>query len=226
MISILKFIKTFAIVLTFFFTATASPVWSKPPLSPCNKQIDVIDKKKNAVNDEGGLWALFEKKPDLSKYSSEALLLESKVNEVIFVLRHLCNTQDGVPLNDLAGYVSRHLQKDGPAKFRQQLITFGKTDAEIDLWFKFAEFAEKNKSRTLAPEKVLETVTAAETFVYEYVNLFANATNWADEELLLQARELSHLLDQFKTENPCFSIGVMELGRVPRWDISESVGGS
>lgn len=222
----MKFIKNLAIALSVFFTSTASPVWSKPPLSSCNKQIDIVDKKKNAVNDEGGLWALFEKRPELSKYSSEALLLESKVNEVIFVLRHLCNTQDGIPLNDLAIYVSRHLQKDGPEKFRQQLITFGKTDPEIDLWFKFAEFADKNKSRILAPEKVLETITIAEAFIHEYINLFADATNRADEELLSQARELGHLLDQFKTENPYFSRGVMELGRVPRWDISESVGGS
>ena len=72
--------------------------------------------------------------------------LDRKINSIIFHLKYLCDTLNGIPMNEVARYVRDGIEKKGENGFRKELIDLGKPKTEIDIWFKFTRFSLKNKN--------------------------------------------------------------------------------
>ena len=84
----------------------------------------------------------------------EAMQLDSRVNKILFLLNHLCETQSGIPLTPLAIYLSQNLAEKGEDKFKAELLAIGKTPQQIDEAFEFCRYAENQISRTLIIHKI------------------------------------------------------------------------
>ncbi len=215
-------------LLQFLLISLMVPAsYSEAAPTPCLDLIRPMEEKRDSVTSTGGLWAVFEKSPRLTAHSSKAIQLESRINEVFFILKHLCSTREGIPLNELADYVSRDLKAKGPGKFRKELIILGKSEGEIDIWFKFADFAVKNQNRKLKLSHIKETISQAEPFFNRYVELITASEGIIPADQML-SRTLSLIddLDHFKEKDRYFAQGIEESLEVPFWDIDESSGGS
>ena len=82
------------------------------------KQVLLLEKQKDDSLEGDGLWSLFEKSPVLRGHSIQAIKLDGIINETIVNLKYLCETANGVPLNELAVYVSQNIRKKGENEFR------------------------------------------------------------------------------------------------------------
>ena len=68
----------------------------------CLNRFNPLDVKRTAIQKAGGMWHAFERNMDSKPYSFNGMQLDSNINKMFFSLKYLCQTLQGVPLNDLA----------------------------------------------------------------------------------------------------------------------------
>ena len=214
------FILSQTVLLTWFTSISlAGPA--------CYELIIPLAKKNDSLALKGGLWGYFEKNSSLRKHSTQAIQLDSRINKMLFVLNYLCKTKNGVPLNDLAMYISRHITENGEAKFKAELFNQGKTSPQIKNWLKFFSYAKNNEFRTLELAKIQNTIKGSISLISDYVLLTKNITRPKSPEVILKkAHSLLLQIDSFLSSDPYITQALNEISHVPYWDINESVGGS
>ena len=74
-------------------------------ISQCHAQIKPLHLQRERVAQLDGMWGLFEKNRELQNNSVTAINLDRKVNSIIFHLEYLCETLNGIPMNEVARYV-------------------------------------------------------------------------------------------------------------------------
>ena len=163
----------------------------------CSDQLRQIELKKENIDSNRGIWGYFEKDRYLKTRSVEAIQLDSRINKILFLLNHLCDTQSGIPLTPLAIYLSQNLEERGEVEFRAELLSIGKTPQQIDKWFKFCRYAENHKSRILISSKVQVALDESTYLIERYVQL-AETINSGDmlEESLKKVQILTIDLDK------------------------------
>ena len=119
-------------------------------ISECYDQIKPLHLQRERVAQLDGMWGLFEKNRDLQNNSVTAINLDRKVNSIIFHLEYLCETLNGIPMNEVARYVRDGINKYGEDSFRKELIILGKSETDIKVWFEFTYFSLKNEERSLS----------------------------------------------------------------------------
>ena len=115
----------------------------------CSDKVAKLELKRTQAVSIGGMWGYFEKNFNLKKISIEAIQLDSRINKIFFLLNHLCETRNGIPLTPLARYISKNLSNKGEDKFKNELLILGKTPEQIKEWFEFCRYSENHASRTL-----------------------------------------------------------------------------
>jgi len=206
-------------LLSFISFANAEPT--------CNELVKNLKKEQEFIALNGGMWRYFEKDPSLRNYSGKAIQLDSRISKIFFTLEYLCETQKGIPLNDLAVYLSRNLIGKSVDTFKDELRLLGKTNQEVNIWFDFLEYAHKNKSRTLNFSKIQDTIKQTTPLIKEY-NKLTNYLAKEDSPKFLQ-KKINTLLvniDYFLSSNSYIAQALKEMSNAPYWDINESVGGS
>jgi len=194
---------------------------------PCLQWLQPLEAQANRILSDGGMWALYERHPELRNHSMDALQLDSRINKIIGILKYLCQTQNGIPLNDLAQYLTYNIKTMGSMRFRVILSQLGKSPEEIDTWLEFARYAKQQEFRLLEIDRIRKTINSAKPWLSRYAKLAEGALNQPAHESHWEAiRSLSHELDQFLSDAPYLAQAIEENSRVPYWDINESVGGS
>ena len=193
----------------------------------CTQLVQNLQKEQEFIALNGGMWRYIEKAPSLRNNSVKAIQLDSRISKIFFTLEYLCETQNGIPLNDLALYLSRNLIEKSEDTFKDELRLLGKTNQEIDIWFDFLEYAHKNKSRTLKFSKIQDTIKQTTPLIKEYTQL-PNYLTKEDSPKFLQKKINSLLvnIDSFLSSNSYIAQALKEMSNAPYWDINESVGGS
>ena len=193
----------------------------------CRELITSLIKTNDNIALNGGLWGYFEKDSFLRKHSTQAIQLDSRINKIFFTLNYLCNTKNGIPLNDLATYISRSISDKGEAVFKAELITLGKTSQQIENWFEFSEYAQSHRFRTLDSSEIQTTINRSIPLIKNYTSLTMNIDPLnSSEVLLIKTRSLIVQIDSFLSRDPYITQALDEISRVPYWDINESTGGS
>jgi hypothetical protein len=193
----------------------------------CTQLVQNLQKEQESIALNGGMWRYIEKAPSLHNNSGKAMQLDSRISKIFFTLEYLCKTQNGIPLNDLAVYLSRNLVEKSEDTFKDELRLLGKTNQEINIWFDFLEYAHKNKSRTLNFSRIQDTIKQTAPFIKEYAQL-PNYITEEDSPIFLQ-KQIKTLLvniDYFLSNNSYIAQALEEMSNAPYWDINESVGGS
>ena len=168
------------------------------------------------------MWGYFEKVPELRKLSVDAIQLDSRINKIFFTLDYLCDTEKGIPLNDLATYISYNLSIKGKIKFKSELLLLGKTSQQIDRWFKFCRYAENQMSRTLVSSKIQTAIDDFSYLIERYVHLTEIVSGGGSpKESLQKVNALAIDMDKFLLNQPYLAQALEETSHVPYGDITE-----
>ena len=172
------------------------------------------------------MWAIFERHKVLRDESTKAIQLDSKIQQLVWLLDYLCETAEGVPLNELATYLAKNLEEKSKPQFKKELIVLGKTEAEIDLWFVFSDVSLKNNSRKLNMKTVYSSIQLSLSLVLKYKALAEEAEQSPNKNQIKTAENLYREIDQLESTDPYLTQALLETSQVPHWDIDESTGGS
>lgn len=215
------FLFCFCIPITFNGIA-----WSQTQTQKCQSELIPLKKTKNAVIEEGGLWALFEQSTLLRDKSSKAIQLDSKVQELVWLLDYLCETAEGVPLNELATYLKENLEEKSKPQFRKELIILGKSEAEIDIWFNFSNISLENENRKLDVGTICNSIQKAFPLITQYERLAERIERSPNTHQIENADKLYREIEQLEASDSYLTQARLETSQVPHWDIDESTGGS
>lgn len=214
----------FALIILISFSTTASA--TKGEIQACLNEVQELVNKKDVVADKGGIWTSISMSPTLKSHASKGIQLDSKINLVLSTLQYLCETIDGVPLNDLAIYLKENLAIKSKKEFRAELIILGKNHPVIDIWWKFHETALKNENRLLDFSKIKTSIIKVNPILDEFIVLKNNFKTTQDDSNLIGIESIIKKIDNILLSDEMMAQAVMEDAQVPYWDIDESAGGS
>lgn len=106
--------------------------------------------------------------PQLRDQSTIGLHLDSDINKMMDTLKYLCKTENGVPLNDLARFITESIERIGVKKFRESQVNLGKPPAEVDNWIRFGKAAKQFQHRALDPDSVHASIRAGGVYLKKY----------------------------------------------------------
>ena len=147
-----RLLSLFILALSTLLNAEAIAAQTK--VQTCLQQVTKLNQKKDIVLENGGMWGRFSKSGQLRAYTVKGLQLDSKINRIMNVLHYLCETIDGVPLNDLATYLVESLRQKSKEEFRAELIVLGKNHGVIDVWMRFHDISLLNQHRALEFDEI------------------------------------------------------------------------
>ena len=150
--------KNFLISFFFLFAISNITFANQGPISKCHSQINPLHQERDKVSQLDGIWGLFEKNSVLQGNSVLAINIDRKINSIIFHLQYLCDTLNGIPMNEVARYVRDGIEEKGENRFRKELIDLGKPETEIDIWFAFTRFSQKNKESSLDLKSITDSI--------------------------------------------------------------------
>ena len=196
-------------------------------ISKCYDQIKPLHLERERVAQLDGMWGLFEKNRELQNNSVAAINLDRKVNSIIFHLEYLCETLNGIPMNEVARYVRDGINEYGEDNFRKELIILGKNEAEIKIWFEFTDFSLKNEERSLNLNTILQSITNSAPFINLYVALAQKINRREiDDSIVKNVSELSSKIELLFETDSYMNQALAENKNIPYVDINESTGGS
>ena len=188
----------------------------------CLDKVKELELKRNYAVSIGGMWGYFEKNFSLKKVPTEAIQIDSRINKLFFILNHLCETQNGIPLTPLAIYLSKNISKKGEDQFKDELLVLGKTPEQINEWFDFYRYAESHASRTLLNSKIQKAIDQSTALIMRYVQLAeANSHEKKSKNPSQKIKVLVTDLDNLLTSQPYLSQALEETSHFLYWDISE-----
>ena len=81
--------------------------------SPCAALLHPLESKVEEIKGQGGIWGMFDKNYKVRNHATVTLKLDPKITVLIVRLNHLCTTQNGVPLEDIAQILVPRLEAEG-----------------------------------------------------------------------------------------------------------------
>ena len=217
----------FSITLLLIVAFKGISYGNNEDISQCHAQIKPLHLQRERVAQLDGMWGLFEKNRELQNNSVAAINLDRKVNSIIFHLEYLCDTLNGIPMNEVARYVRDGINEYGEDNFRKELIILGKNEAEIKIWFEFTDFSLKNEERSLNLNTILQSITNSAPFINLYAALAQKINRREiDDSIVKNVSELSSKIELLFETDSYMNQALTENKNIPYVDINESTGGS
>ena len=217
----------FSITLVLIVAFKGISYGNNEDISQCHAQIKPLHLQRERVAQLDGMWGLFEKNRELQNNSVAAINLDRKVNSIIFHLEYLCETLNGIPMNEVARYVRDGINEYGEDNFRKELIILGKNEAEIKIWFEFTDFSLKNEERSLNLNTIFQSITNSAPFINLYAALAQKINRREiDDSIVKNVSELSSKIELFFETDSYMNQALTENKNIPYVDINESTGGS
>ena len=216
----------FVIMLALCFSGAVDGN-AKSISSDCLSLVKPFDEKKKEAGLSGGMWGIFAREPALDAHSKDAVKLDSNINKLIETLVYLCETETGVPFNELASFITRKVKELGAERFSQEQIFLGKPRKDVEDWLKYYEVAQANQKRKLQPDKIKISIQGAGVLIDRYWKLFNDFKNKDEILPILPATvDLNQKIEDFMTTDPYVALALFEDSQIPYWDIDENYGGS
>ena len=217
----------FSITLVLIVAFKGISYGNNENISQCHAQIKPLHLQRERVAQLDGMWGLFEKNRELQNNSVAAINLDRKVNSIIFHLEYLCDTLNGIPMNEVARYVRDGINENGEDNFRKELIILGKNEAEIKIWFEFTDFSLKNEERSLNLNTIFQSITNSAPFINLYAALAQKINRrQIDDSIVKNVSELSSKIELLFETDSYMNQALTENKNIPYVDINESTGGS
>lgn len=199
--------------------ATVNPLTQAPTvtdIASCLALLQPLDKKRTAVQKEGGLWHAFERSPEARPHSENGMQLDSNINKLIFALTHLCQTAEGVPQNELALAINAMVRDQGRSAAREFLIELGEPPDDMDHWLEYAEFAKKNQHRKVSYADLRNLLIKTQGLIEVYEELLQRKVDTGSVEAFLSdAVTLLSVVNSFLDQDANLVMATNEESMIP-----------
>ncbi len=195
---------------------TYSPQGNVTDVKTCLGLLDPLDKRRMAVQREGGLWYAFERISEIRPHSDNGFQLDSHINKLIFSIRHLCKTSKGVPMDALATNVNQSINEKGKEGTKNELIDWGEAPKTADRWIDYAESSKQKQTRTVEFSNIEGLILQAGPIINLYEDLLHRELNAKNAQLYLtDATTLLDVLKSIVSENQLVTMALNEDHAVP-----------
>ena len=190
----------------------------------CMALLAPLEKTRKFVQREGGAWAMFERSALIKPHSSNGMQIDSNLNKLVFSLRHLCRTAEGVPQNDLAVKINSVIDKLGKEGAREHFIEeIGEAPADVEIWLNHAEFSKKNTKRKVPYSEIQELIRKTQPLIDLYKDLLnRKVTESNKDEFISDSVTLLAVVKERLTQEPRVVMAMKEDTEAPlpsRWEM-------
>lgn len=192
--------------------------------SSCLALLNPMDKTRMFVQREGGAWSMFERSALIKPYSDNGMQIDSNMNKLVFSLRHLCRTAQGVPQSPLALKVNSIIDRLGKEKARNHFIDeVGEAPADVELWLQHAEFSKKNTTRKVPYSEIQELIQKTQPLIDLYEDLLNRKVDESNKDAFLSdSVTLLAIIKNRLAKEPRVIMAMKEDTEVPlphRWEM-------
>lgn len=205
---------------------TSGPAPKSPvkDTATCLALLNPLDKTRMFVQRVGGAWSMFERSALIKLHSNNGMQIDSNMNKLVFSLRHLCRTAQGVPQNELAIKVNAIIDRLGKEKAREHYIeVIGEAEEDADLWLKHAEFSKKNATRKVPYSEIQELILKTQPLIDLYQNLWDRKVDESNKDKFLSdSVTLLSVINNRLAKEPLVVMAMTEDTEAPlqhRWEM-------
>jgi hypothetical protein len=190
----------------------------------CLEQLKSLDHRRNEVQKAGGMWSAFERNVGTKPYSFNGMQLDSNTNKMIFGLRYLCKTTDGVPLNNVAIEFKKLIKKHGSKETKKILISRGEHVQDIEKFLNYVEVANKLNGRKIDFNLVSPLFGRAEILIELYEEISKRRINENSIDVFLSdSVTLLKVMTEFIHLDQVMSMALNEDAQVPYRHIDQDM---
>ena len=190
----------------------------------CLDRLESLDLRRTLVQKFGGMWGAFERNVGSKPYSFYGMQLDSNVNKIVFSLRYLCQTSEGVPLNNVAIEFKKLMQDHGREEAVKILLSRGEHPEDIEVFLNYEEFARKIRERKIDFKVINPRLDQAELLIDLYEEL---SNKSIDEQstgtFLSNSVTLLKVMNEFLQTDQIMVMALNEDGLVPYHHIDQDM---
>ena len=196
----MKLLNPFLIFIQFFFIILIfrSEVGAVDT-PPCVALLHPLESKVDEIKGRGGIYGIFDQSHFKVNHTSVTLKLDSKITVLISRLNHLCATQNGVPLEEVAQILVPQLKAKGEQVVMEELINIGHIVEEAERLITYARFAQSNLNRKLEFDQIIKTIAKSQLFVNRLMELSKKIGQVGSEKIMNDSKVLISDIEKFLT---------------------------
>ena len=190
----------------------------------CLARLDSLDLRRTLVQKFGGMWGAFERNVGSKPYSFYGMQLDSNVNKMVFSLRYLCQTSEGVPLNNVAIEFKKLMQDHGHEEAIKILLSRGEHPEDIEVFLNYEEFARKIRERKIDFKVINPRLDQAELLIDLYEELSNKSIDeQSTDTFLSNSVTLLKVMNEFLQTDQMMVMALNEDGLVPYHHIDQDM---
>ena len=190
----------------------------------CLDRLESLDLRRTLVQKFGGMWGAFERNVDSKPYSFYGMQLDSNVNKMVFSLRYLCQTSEGVPLNNVAIEFKKLMQDHGREEAIKILLSRGEHPEDIEVFLNYEEFARKIRERKIDFKVISPRLDQAERLIDLYEELSNKSIDEQSADTFLSnSVTLLKVMNEFLQTDQMMVMALNEDGLVPYHHIDQDM---
>jgi len=190
----------------------------------CLNRSDSLDLRRTRIQKFGGMWNAFERNIGSKPYSFYGVQLDSNLNKIVFSLRYLCQTSEGVPLNKVAIEFKKLMQDHGREETTKILISRGEHPKDIDRFLDYEKFASKLTERQIGFKEISPRLDQAERIVDLYEELSNNLTDEKSiDRFLTNSVTLLKVMKEFINKDQVMIMALNEDELVPYHHVDQDM---
>ena len=190
----------------------------------CLDRLESLDLRRTLVQKFGGMWGAFERNVGSKPYSFYGMQLDSNVNKMVFSLRYLCQTSEGVPLNNVAIEFKKLMQDHGREEAVKILLSRGEHPEDIEVFLNYEEFARKIRERKIDFKVINPRLDQAELLIDLYEELSNKSIDeQSTDTFLSNSVTLLKVMNEFLQKDQMMVMALNEDGLVPYHHIDQDM---
>lgn len=190
----------------------------------CLDRLESLDSRRTLVQKFGGMWGAFERNVGSKPYSFYGMQLDSNVNKMVFSLRYLCQTSEGVPLNNVAIEFKKLMQDHGREEAVKILLSRGEHPEDIEVFLNYEEFARKIRERKIDFKVINPRLDQAELLIDLYEELSNKSIDeQSTDTFLSNSVTLLKVMNEFLQTDQIMVMALNEDGLVPYHHIDQDM---
>ena len=183
--------------------------------SPCAALLHPLESKVEEIKGQGGIWGMFDQYHFKVNHTPVTLKLDSKITVLISRLNHLCATQNGVPLEEVAQILVPQLKAKGEQVVMEELINIGHIVEEAERLITYARFAQSNLNRKLEFDQIIKTIAKSQLFVNRLMELSKKIGQVGSEKIMNDSKVLISDIEKFLTTDSYLILADKETVEIP-----------
>ena len=190
----------------------------------CLDRLESLDLRRTLVQKFGGMWGAFERNVDSKPYSFYGMQLDSNVNKMVFSLKYLCQTSEGVPLNNVAIEFKKLMQDHGREEAIKILLSRGEHPEDIEVFLNYEEFARKIRERKIDFKVISPRLDQAERLIDLYEELSNKSIDeQSTDTFLSNSVTLLQVMNEFLQTDQMMVMALNEDGLVPYHHVDQDM---